>query len=128
MEMKVGASARIEYTVTDADTASALGSGDVPVLGTPKLVALAEQATVAALSGRLADGNTSVGTRIDLTHIAATPVGRAVVAEATLAELDGRRVTFDVTVSQGETVLARGHIYRAIVDRAKFLLRVAEDT
>ena len=74
----------VEHTVTEADTAQALGSGDVPVLGTPRLVALAEQATVAALSGHLDAGQTSVGTRIELDHVAATAVGGRLSVHAEL--------------------------------------------
>src|SRR5688500_12952271 len=97
----VGAMARVELTVTDADTAQALGSGDVPVLGTPRVLALAEAATVAATTSRLAPGTTTVGTRIELEHRAPTPIGRTVRAEARLAKVDGRRLVFEVTVRDG---------------------------
>src|SRR5688500_8475858 len=85
----VGASARVELTVTDADTAQALGSGDVPVLGTPRVLALAEAATVAATGARLAPGTTTVGVRVELDHRRPTAVGRKVAAEARLAKVDG---------------------------------------
>jgi predicted thioesterase len=123
MELSVGARARVEHTVTDADTALALGSGDVAVLGTPRVVALAEQATVAAVADLLENGTTTVGTRVDLAHLAATPVGRTVVAEATLTGLAGSLLTFEVTLHDGDTVAARGHVHRALVDRARFLQR-----
>jgi fluoroacetyl-CoA thioesterase len=119
----VGASARVELRVTDADTAQTLGSGDVPVLGTPRLLALAEAATVAATGPRIAAGLTTVGTRVELEHRAATPVGRAVVAEATLTKVDGRRLTFEVSVRDGGDVVAEGHIERVLVDRRRFLSR-----
>ena len=78
MQLQPGLSARVELTVTDADTAQALGSGDVPVLATPRVLALAEAATVAALAARLDTGQTTVGTRVELDHVAATAVGRHV--------------------------------------------------
>ena len=80
MESWVGASAQLELTVTDADTAQAIGSGDVPVLGTPRVLALAEAATVRALARRLETGTTTVGSRVELEHRAPTPVGRTVIA------------------------------------------------
>jgi fluoroacetyl-CoA thioesterase len=123
MDLSVGASARVELTVTEPDTAPALGSGDVTVLGTPRVLALVEQATVAATAAGLAGGQTTVGTRIELDHLAATPVGRTVVAQATLVELDGRRLVFDVTLLDGPTVAARGRIERVLVDRQRFLDR-----
>src|SRR5215211_1838568 len=103
-----GLAARVELTVTDADTAQNLGSGDVPVLGTPRVLALAEAATVAATATRMPPGLTTVGTRIELEHRTATPVGRTVVAEARLAKVDGRRLLFEVTVRDGEAVAAEG--------------------
>jgi len=95
-EFAPGLSARVELTVTDADTATVLGSGDVPVLGTPRLVALAEAATVAALAGRLDGGQTSVGTRVELDHLAATAVGGTVVVRAELSAVDGRSLRFAI--------------------------------
>ncbi len=119
-----GAVGRVEMTVTDADTAQAVGSGDVPVLATPRLLALAEAATVAATARRLASGSTTVGTQVELEHRAATPVGRRVTAEATLERVDGRRLTFQVTVRDGETVAGTARVERALVDRRRFLATV----
>ena len=120
-----GSTASVNLLVTVADTAIALGSGEVPVLATPRVVALAEAASVAATAGTLPAGSTSVGTRIELDHLAATAVGRTVTAEATLSAVDGRRLEFDVAVREGATVVARGRIHRVVVDRARFLARVA---
>jgi fluoroacetyl-CoA thioesterase len=119
----VGAAAQVELTVTDADTAQAVGSGDVPVLATPRVLALAEAATVAATSRRLAAGITTVGSRVTVEHRAATPIGRRVVAEATLAKVDGRRLTFEVTVREGGSVVAEARIERVLVGRREFLAR-----
>jgi predicted thioesterase len=119
----VGAVTRVELTVTDADTAQAVGSGDVPVLGTPRVLALVEAATVAATAHRLPPGATTVGTRVELDHRAPTPVGRTVRAEARLAKADGRRLTFEVTVQDGDDVVAEGRVERIVVDRQRFVQR-----
>ncbi|WFE41241.1 hotdog domain-containing protein [Micromonospora sp. WMMD998] len=118
-----GLTARVELTVTDADTALALGSGDVPVLGTPRVVALAEAATVAAVATRLPSGSTTVGVRVELEHRTATPVGRTVAAQAELVKVDGRRLVFEVTVTDGHAVAAQGRVERALVDRQRFVER-----
>ena len=89
---------RSGLAVTDGDTAIALGSGSVAVLGTPRVVALVEEASVKALEGRLEAGTTSVGMRVQLDHLAPTAVGHKVRAEATLKEIEGRRLTFAVSV------------------------------
>ncbi|WP_346533142.1 hotdog domain-containing protein [Micromonospora sp. DPT] len=120
-----GLTARVELTVTDADTAQAVGSGDVPVLGTPRLLALAEAATVAATATHLPAGSTTVGSRVELEHRAATPVGRTVVAQARLAEVAGRRLVFEVTVTDGGETVAEGRVERALVDRQRFVARAA---
>jgi predicted thioesterase len=124
MELRPGLAARAELTVTEADTAIALGSGDVPVLATPRVLALAEQATVAATAGALPPGATTVGTRVELAHLSATPVGRTVTAEATLSTVDGRRLAFTVTVHDGDVAVARGEVHRVVVDRETFLARI----
>jgi fluoroacetyl-CoA thioesterase len=121
--MHVGASAVVELTVTASDTAPALGSGDVEVLATPRVLALAEEATVRAVAAELAPGQTSVGTRVELDHLAATPVGRTVRAEARLVEVDGRRLAFDVSAHDGAALIARGRVERVVVDRQRFLDR-----
>lgn len=113
--------ATVTLTVTDADTAQTLGSGDVPVLGTPRVLAIAEAASVAATARALEPGQTTVGVRVELDHLAATPVGRKVEAKATLTTVDGRKLTFDVIVYDGETVAAKGVVQRVLVDRRRFL-------
>ena len=117
----VGAVTRVQLTVTDADTAQALGSGDVPVLATPRLLALAEAATVGATATRLPPGTTTVGTRIELDHRAGTAIGRTVMAEARLAKTDGRRLYFEIVVREGDTVVAEGRVERVVVDRQRFI-------
>jgi predicted thioesterase len=116
-----GTSAAVSFTADEGATAVALGSGDVPVLGTPKIVALVEAAAVAALAGALPDGATSVGTNIAVDHLAPTRIGGTVVAEATITAVDDRRVSFAVRVTEGDAVVARGTHVRFVVDRKRFL-------
>ncbi|ASU82756.1 thioesterase [Nocardiopsis gilva YIM 90087] len=121
MTISEGLQGTADLVVTDDDTAIALGSGDVPVLGTPRVLALAEAATVAALAGHLDEGYTSVGTNVALSHSAPTPVGARVQAEAVLSRVEGKRLEFDITVTQGASVIAEGTVARAIVNRDRFL-------
>jgi fluoroacetyl-CoA thioesterase len=119
--LTAGLTARVELTVTDADTAQAMGSGDVPVLGTPRLLALAEAATVAATAAKLPPGTTTVGARVELDHSAPSPVGATVIALATLAKVDGRRLLFEVRVTAGDATVAEARIERMLVDRQRFV-------
>lgn len=123
-----GLAARVESTVTDSDTAQALGSGDVPVLGTPRVLALAEAATVAATATRLPPGVTTVGVRVELDHRVASPIGRTVAAHAKLTKVDGRRLLFEVTIRQGDRVVAEARVERVVVDRQRFLAKAFEES
>jgi fluoroacetyl-CoA thioesterase len=121
MELAQGLEGEASLVVSDADTASAVGSGDVDVLATPRLVALCEAATVAAVAAALETGATTVGTRVELDHLKPSYVGATVMARARLIEIDGRRLTFDVEATDGDVVVARGAVVRAIVGRARFV-------
>ena len=115
--------ASVTHIVTAADTARAVRSGDLDVLATPVVLAWCEEATCAALP--LVPGQTSVGTRIDLEHLAASPVGAEVTATATVVHTDGRLVRFQVAAHDaGGTILATGEIRRVVVDRERFLSRI----
>jgi predicted thioesterase len=118
--LAAGSAGNAVLAVTDADTAIALRSGDVAVLATPRLVALCEEATVAAVAGDIDPGQTTVGTRVELDHLRPSPVGAQVTASATLVSVDGRRLTFDVEASDAGDVVARGVVVRALVDRTRF--------
>jgi fluoroacetyl-CoA thioesterase len=118
-----GLSARVQLKVSDADTAQALGSGDVPVLGTPRVLALAEAATVVATARQLPAGTTTVGVRVELDHRSPTPVGRTVVAAANLTRVDGRRLIFDVKVHDDDLLVADGQVERILVDRHRFVAK-----
>ena len=116
-----GSSAEVELTVDDGDTARAMGSGDVPVLATPRVVALCEAASVAAVRDALAPGETTVGHSVQLDHVAPTRVGRRVRAEATLMKVEGRRLTFNVSVNDARGLVAVGKITRVLVNTDRFL-------
>ena len=107
--------------VTPEMTADALGSGDVPVFGTPALLALIEEAAVTALHGALSDGQTSVGTHVEMDHLAPSRVGAEVRALATLTAVEGRALTFECEAYDGDTLIGRAVHRRAVVDREKFL-------
>jgi predicted thioesterase len=126
MDLSPGLSARVELVVGDADTAQTLGSGDVPVLGTPRALALCEAASVAVTASRLPADTTTVGTYVEFNHLAPSMVGAVVVAEARLAKLEGKRLSFEVTVRQGDTVVAEGRVERMVVNRHGFLKKAAE--
>jgi fluoroacetyl-CoA thioesterase len=119
-------SASITITVTEADTARALGSGEVDVLGTPRALALAEAATIRAAAASLAPGQTTVGTRVELDHLAPSRVGATVRAEARLVDRTARRLTFEVRLTQDGRPVATGLVTRAVVDRARFASRAAQ--
>ena len=125
MTIEVGLTASGSFTVGDADTAAALGSGDVPVLATPRLIAWSEAVTVRALGGHIADDATTVGTRIELDHLMATAVGTDVTVDVVLSALDGRNLRFDIHAWQHEDVtIGRGTVSRVLVDRERFLGRL----
>ena len=116
-----GLCATIELTVAESDTAASLRSGDVPMLGTPRVVALVEEASVAAIAGRLAPHVTSVGMRVQLDHLIPVPVGVTVRAEATLERVEGRRLSFTVSVNNDRGLVAAGKLTRVLVNRERFL-------
>jgi predicted thioesterase len=123
----VGLSGTVELEVTEADTAGALRTGDVPVLATPRLIALCEEASCRALDGRVLPGGTSVATRVRFDHRAPVAVGSRVTAEATLVRVEGRRLTFNLLASlRADAVfdlIGAGRLTRVLVDRQAFLAR-----
>jgi fluoroacetyl-CoA thioesterase len=114
--------------VESEHTAVSLGSGDVPVLGTPALLALAEGSCVDAIKGDLDEGQTSVGTWAEIEHLSPTPVGQTVCAHATLTGHHGRRLEFLVKVSQDGVTVAKVRHRRVLVDRERFLAKVPAAT
>jgi fluoroacetyl-CoA thioesterase len=140
MALAPGLRASLRVVVSEPDTAAEVGSGDVPVLATPRLLALAEAASVAALGENLAPGMTSVGTAVSLEHRRASPVGAEIDVEAELTEVDGRRLVFSFIVRQSppqsgrqdaggddeDLVVGAGTVERVMVHREKFLARVLD--
>ncbi|MET7288073.1 hotdog domain-containing protein [Streptomyces sp. NPDC005573] len=117
----------MRHDVTDDDTATALGSGDVPVLATPRLIAWLEAATVRAAAPYTGPDRTTVGTAVRIEHLRATHVGGQVEVTAEPPSGDGRRLTFAVRAVDGSGALvASGEIDRAVVDRRRFLGRSAD--
>jgi predicted thioesterase len=127
MSVKTGLVGSVTLQVADADTSIAQHSGDVPVLSTPRVVALAEQASLEAVAGELPEQATTVGYQVQLTHLAPTPVGGRVTAEATLEAVEGRRLTFRVSVSDARGLVAAGRITRVVVERTRFIERANDD-
>jgi fluoroacetyl-CoA thioesterase len=128
MSVTLGRAAIVSLRVTEADTAIAMGSGDVSVLATPRVIALAEQASVEAIAPDLAPGTTTVGYGVQLSHLAPTPVGAEVSAEATLESVEGRRLTFRVSVSDSRGLVAAGRITRVIVERNRFIEKSLQES
>ena len=124
MAPRTGLSARIELVVTEADTAEAFRSGTVPVLATPRLIALCEEASCQAVEGHLPPTGTSVAKRLQFDHLVPVGIGGTVWAEATLDRIEGRRLVFTLSVSEGGGLVAAGKLVRVIVDRDAFLANV----
>ncbi len=124
MELTAGLTATQVRNVGPDDTAAALGSGSLPVLGTPRLLAWCEAATCAALEPALQDGETSVGTRVTLEHTAPSPVGAEVELTASAVHVDGRLVRFTVAARQGGRLVGSGEVTRVVVAAERFMSRV----
>ncbi len=122
-DLPPGLTGRVEVVVGADDTAVAAGSGDVPVLSTPRLIALCERATMLALGALLPDGWTSVAMRVQFDHLAPVGVGGALVAEAVLDRVVGRRLVFTVTASDASGLIGAGKVTRIAVERERFLSR-----
>ncbi|MCS7178358.1 MAG: thioesterase family protein [Anaerolineae bacterium] len=122
--LAIPCSGEVERVITEEWTALRMGSGTVPVLATPALVAVMEAAAVRALEGRLPAGQTSVGVRMDVRHLAATPVGMRVHARATLVAAEGRRLTFQIEAWDEKEKVGEATHERVVVDVERFMERV----
>ena len=118
--LETGIIGKEEMLVTDADTAKALGSGGLNVFATPAMIALSEKTALTSILEFLPEGQSTVGTKVDMAHIAATPVGMKVRCETELIEIDRRRLVFSVNVYDEVEKIAEGTHERFIVDNAKF--------
>ncbi|WP_051706046.1 thioesterase family protein [Nocardioides aequoreus] len=125
MRITTDLAATLTRTVAEADTAAAVGSGSLPVLGTPVLLAWCEAATCAALEPALEDGETSVGTRVSLEHQAPSVVGAEVEVSASVVHVDGRLVRLSVAARQGGRLVGSGEVSRVVVGTERFLSRLS---
>jgi predicted thioesterase len=119
--IEVGLRGEARITVADTDTALRHGTGIVPVFATPCVIELCERAAVAALGDRLPEGQTTVGMRVQVDHLQPTAVGHEVTAEAVLKHVEGRRLTFAVSVDDNRGLVAAGKVTRVIVDVDRFM-------
>jgi fluoroacetyl-CoA thioesterase len=125
-KIKPGLKGEAEMMVGTSDTAPRIGSGRIAVLATPKMISLMEEAALATVEHLLPEGKQSLGTRVDITHIAATPVGMMVKAEAELTEVDGRKLFFTVRVHDEMDLIGEGRHERVVVTGASFQSRINE--
>jgi predicted thioesterase len=121
VNLETGMRGDAKLVVTEADTARALGSGTVDVLGSPRLVALCEEAAVNAVKDAISPSSTTVGMRIQFDHLQPTPVGTEVIAEAVLDRIEGRRLVFTVSATDPGGLVAAGKITRVVVDVERFM-------
>lgn len=119
--IEVGMKNKIELLVTEKDTAKAHGSGELDVLATPRMVALMEECAYKCISGELEVGSSSVGTQMNVKHIAATPVGMKAYAEAEVISVDGRKIEFKVEAYDESGKIGEGTHERFIVFAQKFV-------
>ena len=124
MSLRPGLAATQAHVVTEEDTALAVGSGSLPVLGTPRLLAWCEAATCAAIADELDEGSTSVGTRISLEHTAPSAVGATLEVTASVVHVDGRLLRFTVAARQDGRLVGSGEVTRVVVDAERFLARI----
>lgn len=122
--IEIGLKYTSELTVTDAVTAVKVGSGDMPVLATPMMMALMENAAMLAVRDALPEGCTTVGGHIESSHLKPSRVGDVVRAEAEVTKVDGKKIVFKVSAYSGDILLGEGTHLRFIVDRDKFMSKV----
>lgn len=123
-EIKVGLKHTSELTVTESVTAIAMGSGDMPVLATPSMMALMENAAMLAIAEALPECSTSVGGHIESSHLKPSKIGDKVTATAEVTKVDGKKIEFKVAAYSGETLLGEGTHLRFIVDKERFMSRL----
>ena len=121
--LEVSKTYTLEIEVTENDTAKVFGSGELSVLATPKMIALMEEASYKCVGADLDEGASTVGTYLDVKHLAATPVGMKVRVESTLCEVDGRRLVFQVKAFDEAGLIGEGKHERFIIFAEKFLAK-----
>lgn len=122
--METGLQYTSTLTVDNAHSAMNMGSGDMPVLATPAMVALMENAAMMAVAPHLPEGATTVGGQISTSHLCPSGMGAVVTATATLEKIEGKKLFFRVEAHQGETLIGEGTHLRFIVDREKFMSKL----
>ena len=122
-ELKIGLRGQAETIVDAHNTAAAMGSGLLPVFATPAMLALMEQAAASSVQPFLPEGQGTVGTRLEVSHLAATPIGIRVRAESEIAAIDRRMLSFRVRAWAGEELIGEGTHQRFIIDNARFLAK-----
>ena len=120
MEVTVGLKGTVKETVNENITAEKVGSGSLPVFATPMMVALMEKAACKALENSLDEGSTTVGTKVDVEHVAATPVGMEVTVTATVTAVEGRKISFSVEAFDEAGLIGKGAHDRFVVNAEKF--------
>lgn len=124
-QLRAGLSGTASMLVTDERLATRVGSGNVPVFASPMLIAAVEAAAVDCLDGFLPQDHESLGVHLDVAHTSPTPIGLTVTATATIKSVDGRKITFDVSATDGVDRIGSGTHTRIIVDTARFMARIA---
>ncbi len=124
--LKTGIQGEARATVSDGNTAIALGSGGVPVFATPAMIALMENAALSSVEPYLPEGHTTVGIKISSSHIAATPLGMEVIARSELTEIDGKRLVFKVEAFDAKEKIGEGIHERFIINKEKFMKKNEE--
>ena len=119
-----GKTALANAVVNERNTAKAVGSGDLDVFSTPMMIALMEQAARNCVAEALEPGQTTVGTQISVSHIAASPLGAVITATATVTGVSGRRLEFAVTASDGAVEIGNGNHTRMVVDSERFMAKL----
>lgn len=122
--IEIGLKHTSELVVTEAVTAITAGSGDMPVLATPMMMALMENAAMLAVKDYLPEGCTTVGGHIESSHLKPSKIGDSVSATAEVTKVEGRKIEFKVAAYSGETLLGEGTHLRFIVDREKFMSKL----
>ena len=112
---------KLEMVVTEDKTAAALGSGLLPVFGTPYMIAMIEQTAAESAAPYLEEGQGTVGTHLDVDHLAATPIGMKVTCETELIEVDRKRLEFEASVYDETGLVGKGYHTRFIIDNARFM-------
>ncbi len=120
MEITVGLKGTVKETVSDSNTAKAVGSGSLEVFATPMMIALMEKASCAAIQDVLEEGSTTVGTMVNIEHLSATPKGMEVTVESTVTAVDGRKISFETVAFDEAGVIGKGAHDRFIVNAEKF--------